>query len=502
MGTVNGSYKRLIKLVRETGILHSVAELLEWDQEVCMPAGGNAHRAEQMALLAGMVHEKITAPEIGELLAECEQAGFPAGGREEANVREIGRRYRKKTCLPVELVRELARVTANAHPVWVQARSSRDFSLFRPHLERIVALKREQAAAVGYESSPYDPLLDDYEPGETAGHLAGLFDGLAPALASLLSGIREAPRKPDSTLVRRRYPAEAQRKLGIEVSRAIGFDYERGRVDTVVHPFCLTVGPGDVRITTRYNERFFNEAFFGFMHETGHGLYEQGLVAEDFGLPAGESVSLGIHESQSRLWENAIGRGKPFWKFFFPRLAAAFPDALAGVSLDDWLLAINEVKPSFIRVEADEITYNLHIILRFQIERALIEGDLDVADLPDAWNGKFSEMFGLEVPDDSQGVLQDVHWSAGLFGYFPTYCLGNICAAQFFAAAREQIPGLESGLEAGEFAPLLEWLREKIHRRGMLLMPRELVRDVTGKELSVDCLLSYLAEKFGNLYGI
>ena len=500
MSSTGKAYEELTTLVRDTGILHSVAELLEWDQEVCMPPGGNAHRAQQRSLLAGMVHERITSPRVGELLAECEEEEYPEGSPEAVNIREIGRRYRKQTRLPASLVKEIARVTAEAHPVWVEARKKKDFSIFRPHLERIVELKREQAGAIGFEDSPYDALLDDYEPGEHTANLARLFEKLAPRLSDLLGRITASPVQPDSSIVRRDYPAVVQRELGIEAARAIGFDFDCGRVDPVVHPFCMTVGPGDVRITTRYNESFFNEAFFGVMHETGHGLYEQGLVAEDFGLPTGESVSLGIHESQSRLWENCVGRGRPFWEFFFPRLAEAFPEAIEGIEPDDWLRAVNEVKPSFIRVEADEVTYNLHIILRFELERAVIDGNLDVADLPGAWNGKFKDLLGLDVPDDSLGVLQDVHWSAGLFGYFPTYCLGNLYAAQFFAAARKQIDSLEEDFARGDFNPLLGWLRENIHKRGMSLPPRTLVREVTGEDLSAEYLINYLENRFGALY--
>ncbi len=502
MSKLENAYRELTELARDGGVLQSVAELLEWDQEVCMPPGGNAHRAEQMALMAGLVHEKITSPRIGELLEECGQAAYPQGSAEAVNVREIGRRYRKKTLLPAKLVKELARVTANAHPVWVQARKDKDFALFRPHLERIVALKREQAEAVGYEQSPYDALLDDYEPDERTARLADLFGALAPELTKLLGRIENAPLKPDGSVVQRHFPESSQRSLGIEAARAIGFDFDCGRLDPVVHPFCLTVGPGDVRLTTRYNEDFFNEAFFGIMHETGHGLYEQGLPPADFGLPTGESISLGIHESQSRMWENCVGRSGAFWEFFFPRLAEVFADATSGVAVENWLRAINQVQPSFIRVEADEVTYNLHIILRFELERALIEGTLAVADLPSAWNEKFSRMLGLTVPDDSLGVLQDVHWSAGLFGYFPTYCLGNLYAAQFFAAAREQVPSLEDSFAEGDFLPLLEWLREKIHGRGMSLPARELVREVSGQELSPSYLLDYLNGKFSALYGI
>ena len=503
MSKAENAYQELTGLAREAGILQSVAELLEWDQEVCMPPGGNAHRAEQMALMAGAVHEKNTAPRIGELLAVCEQSDFTSGSAQAVNIREIGRRYRKNTSLPAKLVKEIARVTANAHPVWKEARGKKDFSIFCPHLERIVALKREQAEAVGYqEGSPYDALLDDYEPGESTDRLVELFGDLAPKLTNLLRKIMDAPRKADSSLVQRHFPADSQRTLGIEAARAIGFDFDSGRLDPVVHPFCLTVGPGDVRLTTRYNENFFNEAFFGIMHETGHGLYEQGLPPADFGLPTGTSISLGIHESQSRMWENCVGRSGRFWEFFFPRLAEVFPEATIGVDTGNWLRAINQVKPSFIRVEADEVTYNLHIILRFELERALIEGELEVADLPSAWNEKFSRMLGMEVPDDSMGVLQDVHWSAGLFGYFPTYCLGNLYAAQLFATARQQIDSLEEGFARGDFLPLLNWLRENIHSRGMSLPARELVREVTGHELSSSYLLSYLESKFNALYGI
>jgi carboxypeptidase Taq len=498
------AYAELIRRERETAILASCASLLEWDHQTYMPPKGGGHRAEQLALLAGLTHQQATAPVIAELLAAVETSPLVAdpAGEAAVNVREIRREYDRACRVPQALVEELARVTAQAHDVWVEARRTADFPLFRPWLERIVALKREEAEAIGYAGVPYDALLDAYEPGETAARLTPLFAGLREALVPLVAAIAETKRRPDGSLLMRRYAIARQEGLGRTVAAAFGFDFAAGRLDVTAHPFCSGIGPGDTRLTTRYNPQDFGDGFFSILHETGHGLYDQGLDPAHFGTPMGAAVSLGIHESQSRLWENLVGRSRPFWEYAFPLAQQAFPDVLAGVSPDAFHFAVNEVRPSLIRVDADEATYNLHILLRFELEQALLDGDLPVADLPGAWTDRMRAYLGVVPPDDAQGCLQDVHWSGGGLGYFPTYTLGNLYAAQFFAAARREIPGLEDGIRRGEFAPLREWLTAKIHRQGQRYRAADLIQAVTGEGLDPRFFLEYLKGKFEPLYGI
>ncbi len=497
------AYERLIARSREVCLLGSCASVLGWDRETYMPERGTEHRAAQLALLSGMIHERFTAPEVGEWLQACEASERVQDplSDEAVNVREIRREYDKQVKLPKRLVEELARTTTLAHSAWVEAREKSDFKTFQPWLEKIVALKQEEADCYGYEAVRYDALLDDYEPGETTANLRPLFEGLKRDLAPLVQEIISAPRQPDASILQRDYPVDRQRLFGEMAAAAFGFDFSAGRLDTVVHPFCTGIGPGDTRITTRFNPRFFNEAFFGILHECGHGLYEQGLEPEHYGTPRGREISLGIHESQSRMWENLVGRSLPFWEHFFPKAKGIFHRALGDVSLEAFVHAVNEVRPSYVRVEADEATYNLHIVLRFELERALIAGDLVVRDVPAAWNEEFQKLFGIALPDDRRGCLQDTHWSSGGVGYFPTYCLGNLYAAQFFEQARRDIPQLESGFARGEFQPLLQWLRENIHRHGMRYRAGELVEKVTGKPLGTQALLHHLRQKYGPMYG-
>jgi carboxypeptidase Taq len=331
--------------------------------------------------------------------------------------------------------------------------------------------------------------------------LGKIFDRLRPGLVTLLEDIKNAPRRPDKSILTRSFPVKDQEAFAKEASAAIGFDYNKGRLDVVTHPFCTDIGPADVRITTRYDENFFSGAFFGVIHESGHGIYSQNLPAEHWGTPLGEAVSLGIHESQSRLWENMVARSKPYWQHWFPKARQRF-DALKDVELEDFLFAINEVAPSFIRVEADEVTYNLHILLRFDLERRLVDGSLDCEDLPSAWNERFENDFGLKVPDDASGCLQDVHWSIGYLGYFPTYALGNLNAAQLMEPAREQIDGLDNHFRQGDYAPLRQWLTENFHAHGRRYLPEELIERVTGRPLDEIALLDYLKNKFYPLYGL
>jgi carboxypeptidase Taq len=498
------AYDELIQRFKEYSLLGTCASVLGWDERTYMPRRGSAHRAEQMALLARMAHEMLTAPQIGSLLAEVE-GSEQVKDKDSAiavNVREIRRVYDRAVKLPKELVEELARVTTRAQQVWQEARQANDFAAFQPWLEKIVHLKRQEAAAIGYKEAPYDALLDEYEPGATTAEITRLFADLRADLVPLVGAILATGRKPPKEILEREYSVPQQETFGKAAAAAIGFDFEAGRLDVTTHPFCSGLGPGDCRITTRYNLRHFNDAFFGILHEAGHALYEQGLDPTQFGTPMGSTASLGIHESQSRLWENQVGRSAAFWEHFFPKAKQAFPQALGDVSLHDFVFAINDVRPSYIRVEADEATYNMHIILRFELEQAQMRGDLKPADVPGAWDEKFEQSFKLKPPTAALGCLQDIHWSMGGVGYFPTYTLGNLYAAQFMEQARQDLGDLDGDFRRGEFGRLKGWLNEKIHRPGQHYRPNELCRRVTGKPLSHKPLLNYLRHKYAPFYGI
>jgi carboxypeptidase Taq len=502
--TADQAYAELIQRFKEYSLLGSCSNVLGWDERTYMPREGAAHRAEQMALLARLAHETLTAPRMGRLLEEIEGSKLVADADSAAvvNVREIRRLHDRAIKLPKKLVEELARTTTRAQGVWQEARQKNDFATFRPWLEKIVGLKRQEATAIGFDEVPYDALLDEYEPGATTREVARVFAALRKELAPLLGAILESGRAPKRELLRREFPVDRQQEFGKEAAAAIGFDFEAGRLDTTTHPFCSGIGPGDCRITTRYNPHFFNESFFGILHEAGHGIYDQGLDPAQAGTPLGSAVSLGIHESQSRLWENQVGRGRAFWEQFFPRARKVFPEALRRVGFDDFLFAINDVQRSFIRVEADEATYNLHVVLRFELEQALVSGDLAPADVPAAWNEKFQQSFQLAPPTDAQGCLQDIHWSMGGLGYFPTYTLGNLYAAQFMQLARRDLGDLDDDFRRGEFGRLKKWLNEKIHRHGQRYRAPELCRRVTGKSLSHEPLLAYLRGKYAPFYAI
>jgi carboxypeptidase Taq len=503
------AYDQLRRIHHEAALLSSTSAALNWDQETYMPAAGAAYRAEQLSLLAGMVHERVTDPRVGELLAVCRaDADLNADplAVEAVNVREWTHSYDKHQRLPKRLVEELAGVSSIAHHAWVDARKASDYGIFKPHLRRIIELTGEKSQAYGadygYDRTPYDPLLDDYEPGMTTAQVETLFAGLRAELVPLVERIVSAPKQPDRSILTRTYPVESQRVFSRLAAALIGFDFGAGRLDEVVHPFCTELGPRDIRLTTRYNPRFFNEGFFGVMHEAGHGIYEQNLPHEHFGTPMGAAVSLAIHESQSRMWENFVGRGLPFWRFLYNSARGVFSTALADVPLEAFYHAINDVQPSFIRVEADEVTYNLHIILRFELEQMMMSGEVGVDDIPAAWNERFQRMFGLKVPDDAHGCLQDVHWSMGGIGYFSTYCLGNMVAAQLFETAHQAMPDLDRQFEVGNFAGLLGWLRANIHSQGMRRRAMPLVEHVTGRPLDHAPLMRYLKSRFEPLYGV
>ena len=502
-GQFEQAYQQLCHATQEAAMLARIQYLLEWDEHTKMPKAGGTYRADQTSYLAGIVHQKQTAAEIGDWLDQLVDSPLTADPQSDAgaNLRHLRRDYEKKTRLPQALVEELARACTLGQQVWIEARQADDFNQFKPNLEQIIRLKREEAAALGFENTPYDPLLDDYEPGESTANVACVLSELRDALVPLVQAIAESSRRPDGTILAREYPLDVQESFGTQVARQIGFDFDAGRLDVTAHPFCTGLGPGDVRITTRYDQHAFADAFFSILHEAGHGLYDQGLPREHYGLPIGEDVSLGIHESQSRMWENQVGRSLVFWEHFYSQAQTAFPAALGDVDLLTFYGAINEVRPSLIRVEADEVTYNLHILIRFELEQALVEDQLQVADLPGAWNQKYEHYLGIVPPSDADGVLQDVHWSAGLFGYFPTYALGNLYAAQFFRQAVEDLGDLDASFRQGDFEPLLAWLRQHIHCHGRRYTPAELVERITGGPLHHEPLISQLSQKYGEIYG-
>lgn len=498
------AYAELVEKARGIALLNSCAAVLEWDHQTYMPKGAAPFRAQQISLLAGMVHEQYTDPRIGELISAVENTDLVKDPEsiEAANIREFRHGYDKETKLPKKLVEEFNEVTSLAQGEWAAARRESNFKKFLPWLEKIVDLTRRKAEAYGYTGEPYNALLDNYEPGARVEEIAAVFEKLRVELVSLLGKIAVSNQKPDVSIIERAYDVERQKIFGNMVAAAMGYDYVHGRLDVSTHPMTIGIAPGDTRITTRYNPKRLNDALFGTIHEAGHALYDMGLEREKyFGTAAGEPASLGIHESQSRMWENQVGRSREFWSYFFPQLKRIFYDTLEGVTLEQFYKAVNYVAPSYIRVEADEVTYNLHIMLRFELERALVKGDLKPADLPGEWNSRFEKYFGMKVDTDANGCLQDIHWSAGLIGYFPTYSLGNLYSAQIFDTVKKEIPDLTRRLESGDLLTLREWLREKIHRPGLRYRAGKLCEKVTGRPLSHEPLVKYMKIKFGEIYG-
>nr|MBN2277746.1 carboxypeptidase M32 [candidate division Zixibacteria bacterium] len=496
------AYKDLIARWKEAHLIGSIGSVLHWDQETQMPKGGMQHRAEQLSYISGLAHQKSVDPKIGELLDILEKSPLVKDpvSDEAVNIREIRHEYDKSVKIPQKLVEEFTKTVSIAQNVWAEARRTSDFPKFLPHLEKVVKLTKEVADHLGYEKERYDALLDQYEPGATTEIISKTFEGFRKELVNLVAAIADSPAKPDVSILERTYPIDRQKIFSQEAAVAIGFSFDNGRLDISAHPFTTGLGPGDTRITTRYNPHHLGQAFFGTLHEGGHAIYDQGLDQAHSGTPRGDSVSLGIHESQSRMWENHVGRGRPFWKHFFPRAKQMFPDILGDVKFDDFYFAINDVRPSFIRVEADEVTYNLHIMLRFEIEQAFISGDLKPKDLPGVWNEKFTSYFGITPKNDAEGCMQDVHWSAGLMGYFPTYSLGNLYAAQFYARAKDDIRYLEDQFAAGNFSELKQWLKRNIHSHGKRYRAEKLVEVVTGKPLNHKFAMDYLRMKYGELY--
>jgi carboxypeptidase Taq len=489
----------------EIAHLHSAAALLSWDQETYMPRGGAATRAETLAALQGTAHDRFISSTTEDLLArwiDLETGAMfdpepqPAA---RALLREVFRDYRRAKRLPTAFVSLLEKTCALAQEAWLEARDARQFSRFLPFLEQVVTLKREEAALLGYSDTPYDALLDVFEPGMTTARVATLLTDLKARLSPLLRRVEGASVRIEA-LPPGPYDLARQIRFGRLVLDAMGYDFHRGRLDQSAHPFTTGFHPTDVRVTTRVAADDLTTCVFSCLHEGGHGLYDQGLDPAHWGTPLGEPVSLGMHESQSRLWENCVGRSPEFWRHFFPLLKETFPDALSAVSLDAFHSAINVVRPSLIRTEADELTYNFHIIVRFELELALIAGTLLPRDLPEAWNAAMRATLGVSPTHDSEGVLQDIHWAHGAFGYFPTYTLGNLYAAQFWQQAQRDIADLPTLIESGRLEPLGGWLRDRIHRWGRMYSSEELLVRVTGERLNSDHFVNYLEDKYATVY--
>ena len=499
---------RLIELDREVRLLAHIDAILNWDQETYMPTKAVDERSEQIAFMEGLAHEKAASPEVGDLLSAlgsttANPRGDPSlGESERAYLRVLRRAYDQQTRLPTDLVTDLARETSLGQAAWIESRAKSDFELFAPHLEKMVALQRRKAACLGPDAKPYDVLLDLYEPGSTEASIAAVFGELRKDLVALLDKIRGRPQVDDSFL-RRNCPASRQAAISDWLMGILSYDRSRGRLDTVAHPFTTTLGSDDVRITTRYLPDYFPSSAFSTIHEAGHALYELGMAPgpEYLRTSLADAASMAVHESQSRLWENMVGRSAAFWKANYRSLAGLAGDSLEGVGVDEFVRAINKVEPSLIRTEADEVTYGLHIILRFELESALLSGDLAVRDIPAAWNEKMRDLLGIVPPDDARGCLQDVHWSCGLFGYFPSYALGNLYAAQFWSKMACDMPGLELELGRGELGGGLGWLRSNVHSPGATYLPTELVRRATGSPLDARHFTRYLSEKYSRIYG-
>ncbi len=490
----------LKSILAEVSDLDHAAAILSWDQNTYMPRMGAEARGQQMGTLGKIAHELFTSEKVGKLLDDLKSA-FPEGSDEAALVRVTRRDYEKRTRVPAEFVAEQAQVTAAAHEGWVAARSKSDFSIFEPHLDKVLDLTRRYIGFFPKAEHPYDTLLDDYEPGMKTAEVQSIFAELRKEQVQLIKAIA-AKRQVDDSFLYLKYPEAKQRAFGEKVITAFGVDWNKFRQDKSPHPFTTSFSVNDVRITTRFNEKFFNPALFGTMHETGHAFYDGGFNPAYERTPLANGASLGVHESQSRMWENLVGRSLPFWEHFYPELQKTFPTQLGNVSLRKFYKAINKVEPSFIRVEADEATYNMHIMLRLEIEIAMIEGAVALKDLPDLWNTKMQNYLGIVPPDDAQGVLQDIHWSFAGIGYFSTYSLGNLISAQLWEKINQDIPDLAAQIRKGKFDALLGWLHTNIHVYGRKYEPQELVKKATGSRIDSAPYLHYLKTKFSDIYGL
>jgi carboxypeptidase Taq len=494
---VNADFQELKERLAKIHDLNKTRALLSWDQQVKMPKGGGSVRAEQLATLDRLAHVAFTSSEIGSLLdklASFEEAQ-PYDSDEASLVRVTRRDWEKARRVPADLRAEMSRTASLALQVWVDARASSDYARFRPQLEKNLELRRRYVDCFDGYDEPYDVLLDDFERGMTAAEVRAVFDRLKEEQIPLVAG---ASRNGDRPARDRSFPLEQQQRFELSVIERFGFDRETWRLDPTVHPFASSIGIDDIRLTTRYHETNL-DGLFASMHECGHGLYEHGVSRDLERTPLARGTSLGMHESQSRLWENLVGRSLPFWTFFYPRLQEHFPEALADVELDEWFASVNWVEPSLIRVEADEATYNLHVILRFELEQELLGGDVGLDELPEVWSERMQRYLGVEPPEDRLGVLQDMHWAAGHIGYFATYALGNVISAQIWERLIEDLPDVHEQFGEGEFGPLREWLTEHIYRHGRKFTPKETLERVVGGPIDAEPYLRYLSGKLASL---
>ncbi|MFO8035774.1 MAG: carboxypeptidase M32 [Anaerolineales bacterium] len=493
--------QELKKELAEIADLRYAAAVLGWDQQTNMPPGGAEARGNQLGTLGSIAHTKFISDKVGQLLEDLEsyQEELDPDSDEARLIQVTRREYDRATKVPSEYVAELARVTTRAHGAWEEARQNDDFSHFQPHLEKIVDMARQYADFFAPYDHVYDPLLDRFEPGMKTATVREIFSALRPQQVELIQAIGEQEQVEDEFL-HQHFDEQKQWDFGEEVVTEFGYDWKRGRQDKATHPFTTHFGVGDVRITTRIDPEYIGSGLFSTLHEGGHAMYEQGVAPDLERTGLAQGASLAIHESQSRMYENLVGRSYPFWVHFYPRLQEVFPSQLENVDLDTFYKGINKVEPSLIRVEADEATYNLHIMLRLELEIALMEKEFEVNDLPEAWNTRMEDYLGVTPPNDKLGVLQDVHWSSGYFGYFSTYSLGNLVSVQLWEKINEDIPDLAEEIKEGEFSSLLAWLRENIHRHGKKFKPQELVKRATGSEIDPEPYMKYLRDKFGEIY--
>ncbi len=496
-------FNKLKLLLAEVADLNMAQAILSWDQQTYMPSGGAEARGHQLATLGSLAHQKFTSDEIGVLIEDLKKefADTDPDSDDARYIKVASKDYDKATKVPSEYVAKLAKLTARGHESWAKAREESDFSIFQADLEEIVEMRKEYINFFPPADHPYDTLLDQFEPGMKTAEVQEIFDVLRERQVELLKNIADSKEVNDDFKYLN-YPEKDQWDFGVEVITSFGYDWERGRQDKTVHPFTTSFSINDVRITTRFMENFFPSALFGTMHEAGHGLYELGVNQKYERTPLMSGTSLGVHESQSRLWENLVGRSMPFWENFYPRLQETFPSQLGNITLPDFYKGINKVEPSFIRVEADEATYNMHIMLRLELEIAMIEGKVAIKDLPELWNTKFEKYLGITPPNDAQGVLQDVHWSFGGLGYFSTYALGNLISVQLWGKMSAEIPDIDEQIRVGKFDALLNWMRENIHVHGRKYEPQELVEKVTGSKITPEPYLRYLESKYGEIYNL
>lgn len=485
---------------RLADVLFSSA-VLQWDQETYMPEKGAEIRARQLATLSGLAHKAGTDEKLEKWLNELNKA-TDLNEEEKVNVYHANRDFSIRKKYSTEFVEKMSRTVSAAFQSWHEAKTNNKFSVFAPHLEKLLELKYEECELLGYKNHPYDALLDQFEPGLTVEQLDPVFDGVRKNLKPVIDQVIVHGKNVRDDFMTRKFDVDKQWSLGLDLLKQMGYDFTAGRQDKSSHPFTIHFNAHDVRVTTRVDENNLHEMIWSCIHEGGHALYEQGLKLEYYGLAMGEAVSLSIHESQSRLWENNVGRSLPYWKCNYKLLQQYFPAELKDVTVEEFYKAMNRVTPSFIRTNADELTYHFHVLIRYEIEKALFEKKLKVRELPEYWNAKYKEYLGIDVPSDTKGVLQDVHWSHGSFGYFPTYSLGSFYAAQFFETVSEQIPGLEDQILKGNLIPLLDWLRKNVHQHGKKYDANELCKKITGKTLDPNAFISYAKNKYGSMLGI